>query len=146
MLILIRLLLALVIFAMASACATAPPPVMGRGPSREARYRECLASERQKAAVAKEIASAYGVEAKDVASPKINRCDHLIAPVGPPVFVGGGSYHHQSQVEKSAWRDGQSGAPCSVFGGFAETRCRQGHQSRQRAEDRWRWSQENRRW
>lgn len=151
----LRLLLALIIFVMMSACApTLPPQAMGRAPSREARYQECLASERQKAEVAGKIAPIYGVEAKDVASPQIGRCDHLIAPVGPPVFVGGGSYHqssggyyrNQSQVEKSAWRDGQSGVSCSVFGGFAETRCRQGHQSRQRAEERWRWGQQNRRW
>lgn len=147
-------ILALAIFMMASACASAPPPAMGRGPSREARYEQCLAAEAEKAEVAKKIAPVYGMEAKEIASPQIGRCEHLLAPVGSPVLVGGGSYHQndggyyrsQSQVEKSAWRAGQSGAPCSGFGGFAETRCRQGHQSRQRAEDRWRWSQENRRW
>lgn len=151
MLILIRLLLALVIFAMASACATAPPPVMGRGPSREDRYRQCLAAEAEKAEVAGKIAPIYGVEAKDVASPKINRCEHLLAPTGPPVFVGNGGYPHgyyrnQAQVEKSAWRAGQSGASCSGFGGFAETRCRQGHESRERELERRRWNQRNHRW
>lgn len=149
-------LIALAIFMMAGACATAPPPqVMGRGPSREEdRYQACLKSEEKKAQVAGRIAPVYGVEAKDIASPQMGRCEHLLAPAGPPVFVGGGSYHQsgggyyrsQSQVEKSAWRAGQAGAPCSGFGGFAETRCRQGHESRQRAEERWRWSQENRRW
>lgn len=148
MLVFVRVLV-LAILVVVSACATAPPPAMGRGPSREARYQECLASERQKADVAKEIAPVYGVEAKDVASPQIGRCDYLIAPVGPPVLVSGysqGYYRNQSQVEKSAWRAGQSGASCSGFGGFAERRCRQGHESRERELERRRWNQRNHRW
>lgn len=98
-------------------CVATNPQIPPTRPSRQARYEACLNEERTKAVVAHEIAPIYGQEAKQVASPNIERCSVFLSrgPVPVRPYGSGGRQGYPGGVHPQPGRGYYSTEDCGQW-------------------------------